>query len=243
MEQLKELTIASCNIEGDKHINRVKQFLGDYSPDVVCLQEAIEDNMDDIAQDFNYGWIYLGNNILSKDVFDNFNSDRVSGIAIFSRHPMTDRGSLVYAGEAGSIPVYQRLIENSSRRGLIYASVANKFKIATTHFTWSADGEASQEQFRDVQVLLEKVKPLGDMVLAGDFNTPRPNAVYRQLTSYFTSSLDPNLHRLGRTKDLMVDYVFRTPKYTVRDVMLIEGVSDHKALIARLSINEAARTA
>ena len=246
MERLKSLSLASCNIEGDKHIKTIREFLQQYSPDVVCFQEAIEDNMEDLARMFDYSLFFKGCTILSKNLFGNLSSEKILGLAVLSHHPINDSGSYTYAGNPYSIPIYQRGKPNSSRRELVYASMADEYTFATTHFTWTPEGKVNEEQLQDIKVLIEKAKLIGDCVLTGDFNAPRPNAIYQQLTAdykdevpdQYTSSLDPNLHRLGRTKELLVDYIFSTSKYRVTDVRLIDGVSDHKALIAQVAVNK-----
>lgn len=246
MERLKGLSIASCNIEGDKNIKNVREFLGAYSPDVVCFQEALEDNMTDLANMFKYGLTFSGCSILSKDIFDNLSSDRISGLAILSRFPLTDIRSYTYSGNSDSIPIYQKGNPNSSSRKLAFVSIADEYNIATTHFTWAPDGEVNNEQLRDIQLLIDKAKLIGECVLVGDFNAPRPNAIYQVLTTHFTdeipgnisSSLDPDLHRIGGSKELLVDYIFSTPKYKVTDTRFVAGVSDHKAVIAQVTRNE-----
>jgi endonuclease/exonuclease/phosphatase family metal-dependent hydrolase len=201
MERPKKLSIASCNIEGDKNIKNVREFLGTYSPDVVCFQEALEDNMTDLAKMFNYGLAFTGCSVLSKDIFDNLSCDRVSGLAILSRFPLTDFRSYTYAGNSDSIPIYQKGNPNSSSRKLAFVSIADEYNIATTHFTWAPNGGVNNEQLRDISILIDKAKLIGECVLVGDFNAPRPNTIYQVLTTLFkdaipekySSSLDPDL--------------------------------------------------
>jgi hypothetical protein len=49
------------------------------------------------------------------------------------------------------------------------------------------------------------------------------------------SSIDPKLHRIKHL-NLMVDTIMTTPDVMVEKFAVIEGVSDHKALLADLKI-------
>ena len=81
-------------------------------------------------------------------------------------------------------------------------------------------------------------------VLTGDFNAPRGGEIFAELASrykdnipnHYQSSLDPDLHRVKNLK-LMVDGLFSTPDYNLGEVRLINGVSDHLAVAAKVSKN------
>lgn len=100
----------------------------------------------------------------------------------------------------------------------------------------------TKRQKVNVLELLELVKN-EELVLAGDFNIPRGNKVYKQVTKLFKdnipaeveSTIDPDLHyrntKQAGTLKLVVDYVFSTPKYLVSDVKVTPGVSDHCAIV------------
>lgn len=83
--------------------------------------------------------------------------------------------------------------------------------------------------------------------MAGDFNIPRGNEMYRKLLSNYRdnipptieSTIDPILHYAnkeepGRLKTV-VDYVWSTPKYLVSGVRLEPGVSDHCGVVSAVS--------
>ena len=76
------------------------------------------------------------------------------------------------------------------------------------------------------------------------------NKLYEVITQKYTdtiprhyrSSLDRNLHRLGKKTDLnqpifdayMVDYIFTQPPFEASDIHLEFGVSDHAAVIGNI---------
>lgn len=124
--------------------------------------------------------------------------------------------------------------------------VGEWYRVAHTHFTWADGGQFTQRQADDFRSLWMKVEDLGEHVLCGDFNSPRGGNgdganVYDTLSDRMScavsleeiSTLDDNLHRAGRL-DLVVDGVFTTPTYSVSDFKLVDGVSDHKALVVEV---------
>ena len=116
------------------------------------------------------------------------------------------------------------------------------YRVCTTHFRWTPDGEADDAQRTDMIALLSVLESLQDFVLVGDFNTPRGGDMFAELANRykdnvpreFTSSLDPTLHRAAPL-ERMVDGIFTTPCYVVSDVEMISGISDHRALVANIS--------
>lgn len=115
-------------------------------------------------------------------------------------------------------------------------------RIVNTHFTWSGKGEANDLQRADIEALLGILSNLEDCVLCGDFNAPRGDEIYTKICGKFKdnipldcdSTIDSNFHRAGNIK-YVVDGIFSTPEYTVSDVRICDGVSDHKAIVAMVS--------
>ena len=75
----------------------------------------------------------------------------------------------------------------------------------------------------------------------------RAGAIYSQnwqndidnIPSSYRTSIDVPRHRLRETKanelsQNMVDGLFTTPAYSAHDVFLVDGVSDHMAIVAQL---------
>jgi endonuclease/exonuclease/phosphatase family metal-dependent hydrolase len=92
--------------------------------------------------------------------------------------------------------------------------------------------------------LLALLAKTPELILCGDFNAPRGGEIFKMLADKYKdnippeydSSLDTELHRIGKIKKLMVDGLFTTSAYIVSDVKLSEGVSDHKAVTAIISL-------
>jgi len=172
------------------------------------------------------------------------------GIAIFSRLPLVRSSSQYYRGSPASVPSMDPVdaaTYNNKNQMVAFCEIAKEetvFNIATTHFTWTPDGEPTDIQRSDMQAMLKILEFAGEFVLCGDFNVPRGGELFGMLAgrykdnvpSHYTTSIDGNLHRLGQL-NRMVDGIFSTPAYTVSGVEMISGVSDHCALVATISKN------
>jgi len=115
------------------------------------------------------------------------------------------------------------------------------FRVATTHFTWSEKGEASDLQKEDLGKLFPLLEGLREFVLCGDFNAPRGRTTFDAIAAKYkdnipleyTTSIDGSMHRAGNLP-YMVDGLFTTPEYQASNVALNSGVSDHLAITATI---------
>lgn len=237
------LTLATINIERSKHLSRVLPFLAGLAPDVICLQELIADDVPLFRERLGYPHHvhapicrYPAEGLV-----------RSYGVGIYSRHPFAHIEVIPYAGGGSGSDVLDltsmRTEFQTSRYILVIATIAvggRSFCIATTHFPWTPDGTASDDQHRACDRLLDIVRGR-ELVLCGDFNAPRGGAIFSRFASAFkdnipatyTGSLDPKLHPAGHL-ELMVDGVFSTPSYHVGNVVLRQGISDHCAVSAEV---------
>ncbi len=242
--------LISLNIERSKHLDLVLPFLEREKPDVVCIQELLHHDASRIAAVLGVvDFIFTPMARLKFDV-----PGAIYGTGIFSRIPVAARGEQYYVGQAGTIPESRAtalLTYNDEYRAIAWADVEKEgavFRIATTHFTWTSDGSASDEQRWNMRNLMQILGTMGEFVLGGDFNAPRGGEIFSMLSSVYTynippqykTSLDLTLHRAAREKgreleDKMVDGLFTTPEYTVSDARLVDGVSDHMAVVATIS--------
>lgn len=82
----------------------------------------------------------------------------------------------------------------------------------------------------------------GPVIFTADFNNPRGEYLYDNLAhelvdhvpSEVSSTIDPQLHKVAGLS-LVVDTVMATPDVTLENVELVQGVSDHKAIVAEFS--------
>lgn len=239
------IRLLSVNIEGQKHLARVRDLIARERPEVVCLQEVFEDSLAGLGRKYRYrvfGQVLWGD----QDNNDFIEGGRKIGVAILSRTPLS-KSFVKHYGEARS--GYQQFVKGGGdKRVMVGGEIELKgarYQLATTHFTWTPDASVDERQRLHLKELLHYLEGK-ELVLAGDFNTPRGSEVYRKLASRFQdnvpvkieTTLDPKLHYANREQEgrlrLVVDYVWSTRQYQVSPVRVVEGVSDHCALIAQV---------
>ena len=238
------LKLVCLNIEKDRHLDRIAPFLSEQMPDVFCAQEVYESSIPAIAEALSGSeYVYVPMTGRPKE-----SPPQMQGVAIFSRLPVKARDVRYYVGAPGQVPDSDDndpLTYNANNRPLVICDVekgGDVFRICTTHFTWTPDGQPTDEQRKDTKALLALLDDAGELVLAGDFNVPRGGELFGMLAarykdnvpSHYTTSIDGDLHKRGQL-NRMVDGIFSTPNYVVSGVEMISGVSDHKALIATIS--------
>lgn len=241
---MSQISLVNLNIEGGRHLERVRNFIEEIKPDVVCLQEVLESNFKSFEKNFGMSGLYAPLTRLPED----YKRDRgeIVGTAIFSRLPIKEKKSEYYYGNGGEVKFLNKEniaeTESFNLLKMVIASNDEDYVIATTHFVWTPDGEANADQRKAIDSLLNLTKKESSLVLCGDFNAPRGREIFAKIASVYKdnipakyeSSLDPNLHRVKRLR-LMVDGLFSTPDYRIEDVKLTCGVSDHCAVTAKIS--------
>ena len=233
----------SVNIERDKHLDRIEKLLMESNADLVCLQEVMQYDVNRLAKTQGY------HDFFSATTRHKAGDDNWEGILILSRYPFVTTQVHQYAGP--EVPaVYDKssttTLQQTRRYLLQVCEIAldnQTYRIANTHFTWSRDGQADDYQRQDVQKMLSYLQAYPSFVLSGDFNAPRGREIFSTIAEcykdnipeHYETSLDKDLHRCGYLP-YMVDGLFSTPDYTIRDVELVFGVSDHAAVRAVIDI-------
>jgi len=245
------LKLISLNIERSKHLDVVLPFLKEQQADVVCLQEVMERDLSTLADAAGTLAQFVPMTLHSQEM-----PPGMMGVGIFSRLPVRASDVRYYGGDPAHLPeLDQRDMTTWNNKNFPLASceiIKNDtvFKVATTHFRWTPDGEPDDDQRQGIVRLLGLLATTGEFVLTGDFNAPRGGEIFSMLAGKYTdnvppkyvTSLDIQLHRAGKTKPhelatKMVDGIFSTPTYVISDVELISGVSDHCAIVAAVSKN------
>ena len=240
--------LISLNIEGDKHLSLVRAFLEKESPDILCLQEIFEEDIPTLT---SLPQVIFMPMCLKERVDDTLS---LRGIAICSREAFTPALQEYYHKPSEDLlredctTVETR--RATKREGVLSVTFPDGVHIATTHFTWIAEGALpDQNQEADVALLLAIIEQHEPLLICGDFNMPREqNFLYHVLTTAlvdhvpdrYTSSMHIPLHRVRndpkRAKHVsgfMVDYIFSTPSsFAVENVRMECGMSDHCALVA-----------
>ncbi len=233
------LTLVSLNIQRSNHLHLVLPFLARQMPDVACIQELFESDIPKLGEALGGAACLFA----PMSRFVRAQPPEIMGVGIFSRYHFRDSGMSYYRGDPARLPSLDQdnpATWNNKNFPLLWCDTEKDsilYRIATTHFTWTPDGQADDDQRRDVKELLGVLAPLGPLVLTGDFNAPRGREIFSTLAQQYTdnvptrytTSLDMEYHRKDNL-ELMVDGMFSTPEYQVTDVELVSGVSDHRAI-------------
>ena len=239
------LKLLTLNIEHDRHLDRVQHAIATHLPDIVCLQEVFETDAPVLAAAGGYDVKYAINTYMPTGrKAGKSEGVRSWGMAVLTRVPVRSQAVLYYADDA-DIRVLKE--PNDPRRAVIVTELEHDgalYRIGTTHFTWSMGGETTAEQLADFARLKQVLAPYPDYVLCGDFNAPRGREMFAKFTDELgltdnlpadvTTTIDPEFHYAGAL-ELAVDNVFSTPGYGVTDVRVLEGLSDHKGILATIT--------
>jgi exonuclease III len=235
------LKLLQLNIEGSKHIELVTPFLVAQPSDVVCLQELNEPDIAGFEAALGMKCFYAPMNIEPGGV--------VHGLGIFSKNFSTTR-AVRYAGYLGKDTV---MADYTTRKTSYYTKSfalasadiekdGEVFHIANTHLPATHRAEITAYQREAMQGLVELLKKEGEFVLVGDFNASRGEEIFGMLAAQYkdnippeiTTSIDGTIHRAGQLP-YMVDGIFSTPGYIVKNVQGHTGISDHWAFTAEIS--------
>lgn len=245
--------LLTVNIEGDKHIERLRPFIAEENPDVICIQEAFRDDVQDLLGS-EYQLEFLP--MCLKERMDK--SLDVWGVAIATRTPAVQVIREYYQQPTTTLVPFDGISIHTKRdtiwHGVVGVTIEDGDKtltIFTTHFTWTPDGASNDYQAKDMTTLLSFLANQQPHILCGDFNIPRKqNVLYPLLASHYTDHVPAEYETsmylpLHRTKDdpiegprvgsYMVDYILSTPKtYMVSPALMRGNVSDHCALVSTI---------
>lgn len=241
----------SLNIENNKHFERIIPFFRRENPDVVCLQEVLEKDFEFIKKELGFDgihqpWSYWNNQKHYPEL-----TREKQGVAIFAKN-ITSFGSNFYIGkEENVLKSFEEYITEKDfqkNRALVWVEIESEdkktYKFITTQLPVTKEGEVTDFQMEAIDALLSEIESFGEFVLCGDMNAPRGKKSFAKISEKYKdnipktykTSIDQNLHRVKGIQ-FMVDGLFTTPSYEAKDVRLIDGVSDHMAVVAEIKKN------
>lgn len=228
------IKLITLNIEGDRHLDRVIPFLQKENADVICLQEVLQSNVELLKNELQMFGEYEPT-LAYKEPND------YKGVLTLTNVKPEATLKEYYAKALGDIPVFNNDLSFNLNRLLLTFQIIKDtipFKIINTHFTWTHDGKPNDLQRRDFEAMTNLLKSKEEFVLCGDFNMPRGLGLWDELATMYKdnipadviSTLDENLHKVKSLR-YVVDGMFSTKGYNVSDVRIVNGVSDHKAVV------------
>src|SRR3989344_204695 len=239
------MKLISLNIENNLHPETLA-FLKRENSDVICLQELLEEDFGLYKKELDLNgvhqtWSYWKNQIIYPQLIG-----KKQGVAIFAKNIIRS-GSIFYVGQEENIlkpfDEYAANKDLQKNNTLVWADIENidgeVYRFITTQLPVTKEGEVTQYQLEVIDLLLTKLAPLGESILCGDMNAPRGKESFGRLEKKYKdnipleykTSIDQNLHRV-RGIQFMVDALFTTSSYKASNVKLVDGVSDHMAIVS-----------
>lgn len=239
---MKELRLLQLNVERDKHWHRILPFLKDQACDVLCLQELREEDAQRLAAEFELSLFFVP---------QMRHNGKTQGIGILSALPIVATRTYRYGGAEGIVDFINGDAgeKHASQQFMIaVADIAlgdEAVTIAATHFPWTPDGSASDDQRNAARELFAALEKEVGFILCGDFNAPRGGEIWSSFAARYrdnipqeyTWSLDQELHKAPLDeREKMVDGIFSTPEYRITNVERVCGLSDHCGFTASLAL-------
>jgi len=233
------INIVSLNIEFNRNFDRFLPFLKRQKPEVVLLQEVLDKDIPYLEQALGMQSTFAPIARLCRgDIDCNF------GMATFSSLPIVEVRTEYYRGRQDSLPILSSETADTIPRALLITKIIKEkepYCFINTHFTWTPDAKPNQYQQQDLEIMLQLLQKMSAFVLCGDFNAPRGMIIFDTLAakykdnipSQITTTIDKNLHKAGDL-NLVVDGLFTTPGYEVDSLEILDGLSDHCAVVTKI---------
>ncbi len=245
------IKLVSVNIERDLHLDLVSNFVIKESPDVVCIQELFEKDVK-FFEDALGMQGYFAPMALHRSGREKIEGEElfVTGVGVFAKELHDTNFEYIYDARVdGQLPAWHNSFSEVERDivSTVLASATVKdsdgidYKILTTHFTRTPNGDTTEYQMADIAVMMEMLGKEKDFILCGDFNAPRQFKAFQTIASkykdnipdIYTTSIDSSIHRLD-LPDRMVDGLFTSSSYIATGTKLVSGVSDHMAIFSNI---------
>lgn len=244
MKTKEGLSVVCLNIQGNENLIPVSGFLKSQECDAVLAQEVFKKGARYLGQVLRMNYVFAPTCVRADD-FKNGDLDEW-GVAIFSPYPIVNSRVEYYGGNSNDLPL---LTLGPKGEPLVTAArvfvggTIEEFNVGTTHGAWTTEGSASDQQREDSEKLLRQLEATQNIFIAGDFNAPRGGEIHSGLVTrggfrYWipnsvTTTIDGQRHRAGKL-ELVVDHAFTRGGYTVEQLEVIDGKSDHLAIKARV---------
>lgn len=245
------MKIISINIERDLHTDTVVPFLKKEAPDVVCFQEIFEDELSFYETELNMDYFFKPMAYWDSSAKCKENKGlRKYGIALFAKG-IKEINYKYIVGDESVVNIFKYPVDLEKRNDTVNFLVmwikvidenGKEYNIANTHLPVTYEGLATDFQIEDAKKLINILDSnLDEFILVGDTNAPRGRATFDMIANKFKdnipqeyeTSLDQNLHRV-KGLIYVVDCFFTKGDIKVKNVKLVDGVSDHMAVVGEV---------
>ena len=242
------MKLISINIENNLHYKTVLPFLEKEEPDVICVQELLEDDFNFFKKELKLDGVFCSWHRINGPNYKELLGKK-NGIAIFAKKIKASDYYFHIGKEENIVKSFEEYMSNEDfQRNSAFAWVDTESddgkicRVITTHVPVTKHGESTPYQIEVVDALISQLENMGEFVLCGDMNAPRGNETFAHLAKKYKdnipleckTSIDQNLHRMKGIQ-FMVDGLFTTSKYKAKNVKLVDGISDHMAIVAEIS--------
>ena len=246
------MKIVSLNVENGLHIERHMHFLREHEGDVYCFQEMPEPHLVQYQRELKCPFVSFVP-LSIKFVPDVANVPEGLpvqwGIAIISKYELENSKQHHIGAVGDTVPHFDHDIAFELQQGSALQTAelsidGTRFTVGNVHFPRGGRGQDIMDYQRDSLLqLIAAMQTYEELVMAGDLNSPRRWEIFDTIAEHFTdniplsypTTIDINLHKNGAKdpvgmSELVIDCLFTTPHYSVSNVVLFNGVSDHFAV-------------
>lgn len=243
--EIKVFQLNTCHI-GRKYglFEDILKCIDKEKPDVVLLQEVFEGSLEKIGN-------ALGGQIVFSRMCRMSLTDREEeaenwGLAIGSRHPLFGVREDYYHRDKEASNTLVLNGELYTTNLLLQAQLevgSARFNFGTTQFTYVKGAKVSDEQIKDFAKLAAILDRAPDIVLTGDFNSPRgySHSIFDSLAKRYKdnipedveTTLDSGVRPKIKWK-YVIDGFFTSRHYAVEKIRMAQGLSDHRGILGEV---------
>ena len=255
------LKLITLNLfQGGLYFDRIKDFLKEENPDILCVQEAYNsdnkklakslrsiDTLKEILPSYYYHF--------APELLDTRKEGKIPmGNAIFSRFPITKTNVFFYDIPYGE---YKAYLKNDNKydfsilpKNLEYVELKINntiLNVFNTHGIWGHHGNDTERRLRMGETIISQIKDKTNVILAGDFNlfptTQTVKNIEKHLKNIFANELKTTFNmRLkphpGNYTTAVVDMIFVNKNIQVfKKYCPNVDVSDHLPLVCVLDFS------
>jgi endonuclease/exonuclease/phosphatase family metal-dependent hydrolase len=223
-------------IDKDHIDKKIKEFVQDKNPDILCIQEYHTNN--NLVELFPYHYIKTSNN------------KRTFGDAILSKYKILASGSLNFSKTSNNV-IFTDIIKNKDTFR-IYNTHLESFRIDPKKETITKKNaenfkirveKAFKKQANQVTLLLNHQKKTHyKTIICGDFNNTAFSWVYHQLNQNKKDAFEIAGNGFGSTYNfgfpMRIDFILADESMTVNNFKTYKvKYSDHFPIMTRLNLN------